>query len=190
MDSEDVDGFIIRSDHLGFVLFTEQFVSRLLEYLGPEQSPLDFLTTDARADELTADGLYMPFLGIRMWPYRVHWNTGPSAIPLGLETRPSVHLRLVGNEDGTIAVCPGGVLEDVAALAAGTWPRIPVPFGGVLKVRTFVTGGDLTTFLLSRADDDVDLDSPLINADFFSEWHELVEARGSEDEGFGVSDHR
>jgi hypothetical protein len=180
------DGFVIRSDYMGFVLFTEQFVKKILEYAEPGQTPLEFLTSDTRADELTASGLCMPFLGIRMWPYRVQWRLGPIAIPAGLETGPSVHLKLATNTDGTVFVCPGGALEDVDALTGSTWPRYPVPAQGVLRIQTYVTGGELTTFVLSPAAEEVELDEPIINVDPFSEWHEVVSRLGSEDEEFGM----
>jgi hypothetical protein len=170
---EPVAGAWIQGDRLGFALLHPSFRARVRALAGPDRAPLDFLTADARADELLAEGWVLPFLGVRtLWSWRVLAVTDRAAtrgLPLGQQVlptrqvalRPSAQHELVGGESLWLPSEPARKGQ-LAGLG-----------GGRFALDTFVAGGELATFVLTPSDAAPDAPvEPIMNCDVHARWSE------------------
>jgi hypothetical protein len=167
-----IDGGWIHGDRLGFALCHPDFFDRLRELAAPSQSALDFLTTDARADELLEQGLLVPFLGVRpLWPSRVLLQSGATtAPPLPLGQRVALKRRLALAPAERYGVLLGEALAGPrdALQPSGSWNHTG---GGAYELAAFVAGGELATFVLRKVADVVaGAVEPLVNVAVHAMW--------------------
>jgi hypothetical protein len=175
---EFTSGLVVRSDDIGFAFFTDTFISRLRLLLQKGQSPLEFLTSDGRADEFLKEGLYLPIFGIRAWPHQVIFrHTRKLAYPIGIEVDRPRHLCLRPDDDGKVYVCLGSAFLDIECLESPIWPSFELPFSGNIRVRIFVSGGEFVTFFIDPSEEEPDPSDAIVNIDPFSDWHEAIGER-------------